>query len=79
MIIKELTATNSFVSRFFAISELKNVLFVKLAQPILIDLTGSFISPGIFKARETLGKDIVLDRLERAAEYIKNTKIVDIH
>ena len=48
MIIKELNATNSFGSRFFAISELKNVLFVKLAQPIRIDLTGSFISPGIF-------------------------------
>ena len=75
--IDGLNATNSLGSRFFAISGLKNVLFVKLAQPIRIDLTGSFISPDIFKARETLGNDIVLDRLERAAEYLKNTKIVD--
>ena len=77
MIIKELNATNSLGPDFSQFLTYRTCLFVKLAQPIRIDLTGSFISPGIFKARETLGNDIVLDRLERAAEYLKNTKIVD--
>lgn len=44
----------------------------KIAQPVRVALTGGTVSPGIFELVSILGKEIVLDRMKKAAEYIGN-------
>jgi glutamyl-tRNA synthetase len=43
----------------------------KLAQPVRVALTGVTVSPGLFELIDVLGKDIVLDRLRKALEYME--------
>jgi glutamyl-tRNA synthetase len=42
----------------------------KLYQPIRVAVTGSSVSPGIFESLSVLGKDRVLDRIERAVQRL---------
>ncbi|MDA8139055.1 MAG: glutamate--tRNA ligase [Desulfobacteraceae bacterium] len=42
----------------------------KIAQPVRVALTGTTVSPGIFEIMAVLGKQRVLERLDRAIEYI---------
>ena len=44
---------------------------VKIAQPIRVALTGKTVSPPIDEVVEILGKEKVLQRLQRAIDYIK--------
>ncbi len=44
--------------------------FGKIAQPMRVALTGGTVSPGIIEVVEILGKDKVIERLERAAGSI---------
>jgi hypothetical protein len=54
-VIKELNATNSLGPDFSQFLTYRTCLFVKLAQPIRIDLTGSFINPDIFLGKGSSG------------------------
>jgi glutamyl-tRNA synthetase len=40
--------------------------FKVLAQPMRVALTGKTVSPGIFEIMATLGREKVIERLERA-------------
>lgn len=42
----------------------------KIAQPVRVALTGGTVSPGIFEVMDILGKDEVLDRLNKAVSHI---------
>ena len=44
---------------------------VKIAQPIRVALTGKTVSPPIDEVVEILGREVVIQRLQRAIEYIK--------
>jgi glutamyl-tRNA synthetase len=46
----------------------------KVAQPVRVALTGGTVSPGLFEVIEVLGKDTVLQRLRRAADYIEQNQ-----
>jgi glutamyl-tRNA synthetase len=45
---------------------------VKIAQPIRVALTGKTVSPPIDEVLEILGKSTVIQRLQKAVEYIKD-------
>ena len=49
-----------------AILEEFNLKFKTIAQPIRVALTGRTVSPGLFEIMLTLGKSLVLSRLEKA-------------
>jgi glutamyl-tRNA synthetase len=49
-----------------AILEEFNLKFKTIAQPIRVALTGKTVSPGLFEIMLTLGKGLVLSRLEKA-------------
>ena len=42
----------------------------KIAQPTRVALTGGTVSPGIFEVMEILGKEKVIDRLNKALSAI---------
>ena len=44
----------------------------KIAQPVRVALTGGTVSPGIFELVSILGKELVLERMKKAVEYIGN-------
>jgi len=46
--------------------------FGKVAQPMRVALTGGTVSPGIIEVVEILGKDKVIERLERAVNSIND-------
>lgn len=46
----------------------------KLAQPMRVVLTGGSVSPGIFEVIEILGRETVLQRLNKAISYIQENK-----
>jgi glutamyl-tRNA synthetase len=47
---------------------------VKIAQPIRVALTGKTVSPPIDEVMEALGKDKVIQRLQKAIRYIEGSK-----
>jgi len=49
----------------------------KVAQPIRVALTGRSASPGLFEVMEILGKETVLDRLDRALAHIQSKSAQD--
>jgi glutamyl-tRNA synthetase len=49
-----------------AILEEFNLKFKTIAQPIRVALTGKTVSPGLFEIMLTLGRDLVLSRIEKA-------------
>ncbi|GIW46625.1 MAG: glutamate--tRNA ligase [Deltaproteobacteria bacterium] len=55
---------------FGEIIEQKGLKLVQVAQPVRVALTGKTVSPGIFEVMEILGKEKVLERLERAIKAI---------
>jgi glutamyl-tRNA synthetase len=55
---------------FGEIIEQKGLKLVQIAQPVRVALTGKTVSPGIFEVMEILGKEKVLERLERAIKTI---------
>ena len=53
------------------LAEIRGEPLVKIAQPIRVALTGKTISPPIDEVMEVLGKAKVIQRLQRAIEYIQ--------
>ncbi|MEJ5347386.1 MAG: glutamate--tRNA ligase [Desulfosoma sp.] len=56
---------------FRELAEEMGVKLGKIAQPVRVALTGVTASPGLFEIMDILGKDAVLDRLQRACAYIE--------
>jgi len=56
------------------LSENRGEPLLKIAQPIRVALTGKTASPPIDEVMETLGKDKVIKRLQKAMEYIQKSK-----
>ena len=46
----------------------------KIAQPLRVALTGGTISPGIYELVAILGKQVVLERMEKAVEFAENVQ-----
>ena len=55
---------------FGEITEKRGLKLVQIAQPVRVALTGGTVSPGIFEVMEILGKEKVIERLERAIREI---------
>jgi glutamyl-tRNA synthetase len=53
------------------LAEIRGEPLVKIAQPIRVALTGRTVSPPIDEVMATLGREEVMQRLQRAMEYIK--------
>ncbi|MDL2268810.1 glutamate--tRNA ligase [Desulfosarcina sp. OttesenSCG-928-A07] len=58
---------------FKTVMEKTGLGFGKLAQPVRVALTGTSVSPGIFEMITVLGKEKVLNRLEKACEFIRSS------
>lgn len=57
---------------FKAVMKKTGLKLGKIAQPVRVALTGRSASPGIFEITEIIGKQRVLERLQRAIEHIEN-------
>lgn len=57
---------------FRELADGRGVKLVKVAQPVRVALTGRSTSPGLFEVMGILGKNEVLEKLDRAIEYIRN-------
>jgi len=53
-----------------AIGEERSLKFQKIAQPIRVSITGTSISPGIFETMELVGRDKVIQRIEKVLNKI---------
>ncbi|MBT8342965.1 MAG: glutamate--tRNA ligase [Desulfatitalea sp.] len=58
---------------FVQLMEKFEIKLGKIAQPVRVALTGTSVSPGIFEIMVVLGKQRVLDRLDRAIDYIESS------
>jgi glutamyl-tRNA synthetase len=56
------------------LAETREVPLVKIAQPLRVALTGKTVSPPIDEVMGILGQEVVIQRLERAIEYIKRSQ-----
>lgn len=56
---------------FAAFLEEKEIKLGKIAQPLRVSLTGKTVSPGIFEVMEVLGKDRVLQRIDKTITHIQ--------
>jgi glutamyl-tRNA synthetase len=54
--------------------EERQVKLGRIAQPIRVALTGGSVSPGLFEVMEVLGRVKVLERIERAINYITGSR-----
>jgi glutamyl-tRNA synthetase len=54
------------------LAESRGVPLVKIAQPLRVALTGKTVSPPIDEVIETLGQEVVIQRLQKAVEYVKD-------
>ena len=57
-------------AEFDTVMEESGLKLGKIAQPIRVALTGGTVSPGIFEVMDILGKEEVLQRLEKAVSHI---------
>jgi glutamyl-tRNA synthetase len=53
------------------LAETRGVPLVKIAQPLRVALTGKTVSPPIDEVVEILGQEVVIQRLQKAVEYIR--------
>lgn len=61
---------DSMKEAFEKVMEERELKLGKVAQPVRVALTGGAVSPGIFEVMDILGKDKVLERLEKAVSHI---------
>ena len=76
LLAAKLTATTDFSEKslesvFVAVMDETGLKLGKIAQPVRVALTGRTASPGIFEIISILGKDTVLQRLDKAVRYIE--------
>jgi glutamyl-tRNA synthetase len=57
------------------LAETGGVPLVKVAQPLRVALTGKTVSPPIDEVMGILGQEVVIQRLQRAIEYIQKSEI----
>jgi glutamyl-tRNA synthetase len=57
------------------LAETRGEPLVKIAQPIRVALTGRTVSPPIDEVMDVLGKERVIQRLQKAIEYVKKSDI----
>jgi glutamyl-tRNA synthetase len=73
---KESTIDKERVHRLIQqLAEARRDPLVKIAQPLRVALTGKAVSPPIDEVMEILGRDEVIERLQRAIEYIKKSGV----
>jgi glutamyl-tRNA synthetase len=53
------------------LAEARGIPLVKIAQPLRVALTGKTVSPPIDEVMDTLGRKRVIERLQRAVDYIE--------
>ncbi len=56
---------------FEAILAEKELKLLKLAQPVRVAMTGTSVSPGIYETLSLIDQATVLERLERATEFVR--------
>jgi glutamyl-tRNA synthetase len=56
------------------LAETRGVPLVKIAQPLRVALTGKTVSPPIDEVMGILGQEVVVQRLQRAIEYIRGIR-----
>jgi glutamyl-tRNA synthetase len=56
---------------FVHFMEEKQIKLGSIAQPLRVALTGKSASPGLFEVMEILGREKVLERIEKAIEHIR--------
>ena len=76
LLAAKLAATTDFSEKslesvFVAVMDETGLKLGKIAQPVRVALTGRTASPGIFEIIAILGKDRVLQRLEKAIGFIE--------
>ena len=74
---QELTRLSSFEKEglencFERFLKEENVALKIIAQPLRMILTGKTASPGLFEVMETLGREKVLERMEKGMSHIRN-------
>jgi glutamyl-tRNA synthetase len=57
------------------LSETRGVPLVRIAQPLRVALTGRTVSPPIDEVMGILGREVVIQRLQRAIDYIEKSEI----
>jgi glutamyl-tRNA synthetase len=67
--IREFTRKN-MEKVFVEFIEEKQVKLGRIAQPLRVALTGAGVSPGLFEVMEVLGREKVLERIEKAIDYV---------
>lgn len=55
---------------FLRFIEERQVKLGRIAQPLRVALTGAGVSPGLFEVMEALGREKVLERIEKAIAYV---------
>jgi glutamyl-tRNA synthetase len=56
------------------LAETRGVPLVKVAQPLRVALTGKTVSPPIDEVMGILGQEVVIQRLQRAIEYVRASR-----
>ena len=77
LLAEKLTSAPEFTEKaledvFISVMENTGLKLGKIAQPVRVALTGKTASPGIFEIIAIIGKDRVLQRLEKAIQYVEN-------
>ncbi len=62
---------------FRDLAEELGVKLGKIAQPVRVALTGVTASPGLFEIIDILGKDVVIERLQKACSFIEKNMNVN--
>jgi len=60
----------SIEAAFNRVLERLDLKLGKVAQPLRVALTGATVSPGIYEIIDVLGKERVIERIDRALDYI---------
>ena len=67
--IREFTRQN-METAFLQFIEERQIKLGRIAQPLRVALTGAGVSPGLFEVMEVLGRKKVLERIEKAMDYV---------
>ena len=64
--------STSIHAEISSIVERREIGFGTIAQPVRVALTGGTVSPGIDVTIEFVGKDMTLQRIDQALDWIEN-------
>ena len=69
-ILSDFTMDNMHGAFEQVMEEERGVKLGAIAQPVRVALTGGTVSPGIFEVMDIMGKDMVINRLDKAIRHI---------